>query len=495
MSDPERGEDVCVWLDVSAGVSGDMLLGALVDAGASLEVVQSAVDAVIPQTVRLVAHETVRAGMRALKVDVELLAADQHHRHWSEIRDRLREADLAEVVRENSHAVFERLAVAEARVHGTSVDDVHFHEVGAWDSIADVVGTCAALADLGVLVAGGGEVEVPRTDLAAAVDVELAAAVAPAVNLAAAVDVDPAAEVAPGGARSHRVTASRISLGSGSVRAAHGRVPVPVPAVLELCRGWDVTSGGDGELATPTGVALVTAIAAEQSPMPAMTVRSIGIGAGTKEQPDRANVVRVVVGQQVGVQGSGTAPDADGVTAPLTSSVAATAWGAGAESGRSERLQVLEANVDDLDPRLWPTVIDGLLDAGAADAWTTPITMKRGRPAQLLSVLAAPSLVATLIDVVFASTSTIGVRVRDVTRCALDRGWADVDVSGQRVGIKVAHREGRIVNAAAEFRDVEAAAATLNLPVREVLDAAEAAGAAAGLARGNGIPKGLRATP
>ncbi|HET7799121.1 MAG TPA: LarC family nickel insertion protein [Humibacillus xanthopallidus] len=483
MNDPERGEDVCVWLDVSAGVSGDMLVGALIDAGASLEVVQSAVDAVIPQTVRLVAHDTVRAGMRALKVDVELLAADQHHRHWSEIRDRLREADLAEVVRESAHAVFERLAVAEARVHGTSIDDVHFHEVGAWDSIADVVGTCAALADLGVLVAGGGEVEVPRTH------------VPPPVDVASAVDLGPAADVAAGGARPHRVTASRISLGSGSVRAAHGRVPVPVPAVLELCRGWDVTSGGDGELATPTGVALVTAIAAEQSPMPAMTVRSVGIGAGTKEQPDRANVVRVVVGQPVGVQGAGTAPGADGVTARVTSSVADTAWGAGAGAGMSERLQVLEANVDDLDPRLWPTVIDGLLDAGAADAWTTPITMKRGRPAQLLSVLAAPSLVATLIDVVFASTSTIGVRARDVTRWALDRGWADVEVSGQRVGIKVAHRAGRIVNAAAEFRDVEAAAATLDLPVREVLDAAEAAGAAAGLARGNGIPEGLRATP
>jgi len=169
--------------------------------------------------------------------------------------------------------------------------------------------------------------------------------------------------------------------------------------------------------------------------------------------------------------------------------------GVGAGEGPPERLQVLEANVDDLDPRLWPTVIDGLLDAGAADAWTTPITMKRGRPAQLLSVLAAPSLVAGLIDVVFASTSTIGVRVRDVTRWALDRGWSDVEVEGRRVAIKVAHREGRIVNAAAEFRDVEAAAAALRLPVREVLDAAEAAAAAAGLTRGSGIPEGLRATP
>ncbi|TQM62792.1 LarC family nickel insertion protein [Humibacillus xanthopallidus] len=452
MNDPDRGEDRCAWLDVSAGVSGDMLLGALVDAGAALEVVQSAVDSVIPGTVRLVAHETARAGMRALKVDVELLAADQHHRRWSEIRDRLGAADLPDVVRESAHAVFERLAVAEARVHGTDVDDVHFHEVGAWDSIADVVGTCAALADLGVLggLGGGG-----------------ASGVAGASCVTGASNASGVAG-APGAGGSRRVTASRISLGSGSVRVAHGRVPVPVPAVLELCRGWDVTSGGDGELATPTGVALVTALAGGQTAMPAMTVHTVGIGAGTKEQPDRANVVRVVVGQ----------PDRD----------------RGAD-GPAERLQVIEANVDDLDPRLWPTVIDGMLAAGAADAWTTPMTMKRGRPAQLLSVLAAPSLVAGLVDVVFASTSTIGVRVHDVIRWALDRGWSDVEVSGQRVGIKVAHQQGRIVNVAAEFRDVEAAAVALGLPVREVLDAAEAAAAAAGLTRGGGIPDGLRDTP
>ena len=491
MSNPAVVEEACAWLDVSAGVSGDMLLGALVDAGASLEVLQAAVDAVIPQTVRLVARETERAGMRALKVDVQLLAPDQHHRQWSEIRERLRRADLAEVVRASSLAVFERLAVAEGRVHGTAVDDVHFHEVGAWDSIADVVGTCAALADLGVLRVDGmqGDTEGAQGHTEGAEG---------DTDAGGSQVVGHRAEVA----RVHRVTTSRISLGSGSVRAAHGLVPVPVPAVLELCRGWDVTSGGDGELATPTGVAVVTALAASQSVMPAMTVRSVGIGAGTRESPHRANVVRVVVGRPEvvgrpdGARAPGGAPGRAGGAAPGTAWAADTLMGGvGAGEGPPERLQVLEANVDDLDPRLWPTVIDGLLDAGAADAWTTPITMKRGRPAQLLSVLAAPSLVAGLIDVVFASTSTIGVRVRDVTRWALDRGWSDVEVEGRRVAIKVAHREGRIVNAAAEFRDVEAAAAALRLPVREVLDAAEAAAAAAGLTRGSGIPEGLRATP
>jgi pyridinium-3,5-bisthiocarboxylic acid mononucleotide nickel chelatase len=432
------GGELALWLDVSAGVAGDMLLGALVDAGASLEVVQSAVDAVIPGTVRLRAHETVRAGMRALKVDVELLVEDQHHRLWTEIRERLRTAPLEQAVRAGAETCFERLAVAEARVHGTAVGDVHFHEVGAWDSIADVVGTCAALADLGVLRAGAG------------------------------------------GPGSGQITVSRISLGSGSVRSAHGRVAVPVPAVLELCRGWDVLAGGEGELATPTGAALVTGLASAQSDMPAMTVHSVGIGAGTKEQPDRANVVRVVLGQAV--------PDRAGAQS-------ANPRGAGGGNGSAERLQVLEANVDDLDPRVWPSVIDNLLDAGAADAWTSPITMKRGRPAQLLSVLAAESQVAPLLDLVFASTSTIGVRVRDVTRWALERGWVDVDVRGQRVAVKVAHAEGRVVNVAAEFRHVEAAAAALGVPVLEVLDAAEAVAAATGLSRGSGIPAVLRPAP
>jgi uncharacterized protein (DUF111 family) len=482
MTSADREDDVSAWLDVSAGVAGDMLLAALVDAGAAIEVVQSAVDAVIPGTVRLVAHETERAGMRALKVDVELLVSDQHHRHWSEIRDLLQRAELPASVRSSAHAVFERLAVAEARVHGTAVDDVHFHEVGAWDSIADVVGTCAALADLGVL-----------PDVAATADAE-----------ASSLSGTPGAQRA-GGRRG--VTASRLSLGSGSVRAAHGRVPVPVPAVLELCRGWDVTSGGDGELATPTGVALVTALATGQSGLPAMTVQAVGVGAGTKEQPDRANVVRVVLGRPVGAARS-TGSDVGTVAAGTTGATGSTAAlrtdsveglaapdGGAREAGEPERLQVLEANVDDLDPRLWPTVIDGLLAAGAADAWTTPITMKRGRPAQLLSVLAAPLQVPGLLDAIFATTSTIGVRVRDVDRWALERGWVDVEVGGLRVGIKVAHREGRIVNVAAEFRDVEAAAGALGLPVREVLDAAEAGAAAIGLRRGGGIPEGLRATP
>ncbi|GAA3702838.1 nickel pincer cofactor biosynthesis protein LarC [Terrabacter ginsenosidimutans] len=419
--DPRAGRHSTGWFDLSAGVAGDMLLAALVDAGGSLERMQAAVDAVIPGTVRLVAHEVVRAGMRALKVDVELLVEDQPHRRWSEIRDRVTGAELDDPVRSLVLAAFGSLAQAEARVHGVGVDDVHFHEVGAWDSIADVVGVCA------------GVVELDLTD----------------------------------------ISTSRISLGSGAVRAAHGTMPVPVPAVLELCRGWQVTSGGDGELATPTGLALVTALAARQEPLPALRVHTTGVGAGSKDISGRPNVVRLVVGD--------------------TEAVATETGMAAPGDGSLERrdMVVLEANVDDLDPRVWPSVVDDLLAAGAADAWLTPMVMKRGRPAQLLSVLADPQQATQLLDLVFRSTSTIGVRETSVTRWALARGWHAVLLDGHRIGVKVAHREGRIVHATPEFRDVEAAALALSRPVRDVLEAAVAAAAAAHLTPGADVPAAL----
>ncbi|MGO4600030.1 nickel pincer cofactor biosynthesis protein LarC [Terrabacter sp. 2RAF25] len=424
--------DRAAWLDLSAGVAGDMLLAALVDAGAPLSQVQSAVDAVIPDTVRLVVSEVQRAGMRALKVDVELLAPDQHHRSWSVIRSRLTAAPLDDSTRHRALRAFGALAEAEARVHGVGVDEVHFHEVGAWDSIADVVGVCAALTSLGV----------------------------------------------------SSVTVSRIALGSGTVNAAHGRIPVPVPAVLELVRGWDVVSGGDGELATPTGVALATALATGQGDLPPVQVISRGVGAGTKDVPGRPNVVRVVLGQPVG--GSFT----------VDSALPPDDHDAGASEPtdlESAEMVVLEANVDDLDPRLWPTVIDALMDAGAADAWLTPIVMKRGRPAQQLSVLTDARHRAALCELFLATTTTIGIRETTVRRWALARGWCDVDVDGCRIGVKVAHRDGRVVTATPEFRDVEAAASTSGLPVRHVLDRSVAAAVVAGLVAGAAVPEGLRA--
>jgi pyridinium-3,5-bisthiocarboxylic acid mononucleotide nickel chelatase len=233
-----------LWIDASAGVAGDMLLGALVDAGVPLAQLQGAVDAVVPGSVRLTHDVVVRAGLRAAKVDVEVLVADPPHRTWAAIRELLAAAALPDDVRDLALRVFGRLAEAEGHVHGVPPEDVHFHEVGALDAIADVVGTCAGVAALDV----------------------------------------------------QEVVASPVALGSGTVRAHHGTLPVPPPAVLALVRGWDVLAGGHGELATPTGVALVTALAGRSGPLPRMRVETYGVGAGTKDVAGRANVVRLVVG-------------------------------------------------------------------------------------------------------------------------------------------------------------------------------------------------------
>ncbi len=382
-----------------------MLLGALVDAGAPLAALQRAVDAVIPGTVRLRAGTVHRAGMRATKVDVDKVADDLPHRHWTDIRAMLERADVDDHVRARALAVFGRLALAEARAHGIPPEQVHFHEVGAWDSIADVVGVAAALHELGVAT----------------------------------------------------LSAGPVALGSGSVRTAHGEIPVPVPAVLELAAGRRVLGGGTGELATPTGMAVVVALAEACDEMPDLEVTAVGVGAGTRDTAGRPNVVRVVLG---------TAAE------PLKVSDAV----------------VLEANVDDLDPRVWPGVLAALLEAGASDAWLTPILMKKGRPAHTLAVLAAPARVPELRSRVFALVPTLGVRETGVRKTALERTWRTVDVDGAAVRIKVAHARRVIATATPEFEDVAHAAAASGTPVRHVLDRAVAAAVEAGLTSGRRLP-------
>jgi uncharacterized protein (TIGR00299 family) protein len=420
MQAPTSVGPVLAWVDASAGVAGDMLLGALVDAGAPLEVVQAAVDAVIPGAVRLTVGGVVRAGLRATKVDVQLVAPDQPNRRWAEIRQRLHSAGLTDGVRDRALAVFAALAEVEARAHGGAVEGVHFHEVGAWDSIADVVGTCAALEALGVA----------------------------------------------------EVECSSISLGSGTVRSAHGVLPVPVPAVLGLTTGWDVAGGGDGELATPTGAALLTVLATRQGPLPSMRLLASGVGAGTRDVPGRANVVRVVIGE---ASASSRNPDPDVDHVPDDDLAAVD-------------LIVLECNIDDLDPRVWPSVLDDLLEAGAADAWLSPILMKKGRPAHVLSVLCDPAQAAEVRDRMFALTSTIGVRERSVRRWQLPRLQVGVQVDGHDIGVKVSHRRTRIVQATPEYRDILAAAGALGRPVRDVLDEAVHAAVTAGLTPGATLP-------
>ena len=397
------------WVDASAGVAGDMLLGALLDAGADLARVQAAVDAVLPGSTRLRVSPTNRAGLRAAKLDVDVLVDNPPHRHWSDIRASIEGAGLPEPIRQQSLSVFLRLARAEAQVHGQPVDQVHFHEVGAIDSVADIVGACAALHDLDV-----------RT-----------------------------------------VIVGPVAVGSGRMRAAHGDLPIPGPAVTELLRGWPITTGGSGELATPTGAALITALG-RPGELPRMTLRGNGTGAGTRDDPGRANVTRVLLGE--------------------------------ARTDAGTAAVLLEANVDDLDPRVWPTVLTALLRAGAADAWLTPITMKKGRPAQLLSVLADPGIATGLRMIMLTHTSTFGVRQSDTVKFPAARGWIDIDLDGDPVPVKIAHADGEILRATPEFDDAAALAGRRDEPVLAVLDRARAAAANAGLRPGAPVPAGLRPT-
>jgi uncharacterized protein (TIGR00299 family) protein len=401
------------WVDASAGVAGDMLLGALVDAGADLEVAQQAIDAVLPGAVRLSRSTVQRAGQRATKVDVELLATDSPHRDWASIQGLIDAADLAAPVRDGVWRTFAALAAAEAHIHGVPVTDVHFHEVGALDSIADIVVVCAALASL---------------------------------------------EVAT-------LSAGVVAVGAGRIRTAHGDLAVPVPAVVRLAQGWTVAAGGQGELTTPTGMALLTTLAQRCEPLPAMTLSAAGSGAGSRDTPDRANITRVLVGER-------TDASSDGPT--------------------GEPATILAANVDDLDPRLWPGVLSRLLEAGAADAWLTPITMKKGRPAHTLTLLCDPDDAALLSRLMLSHTSTIGVRRHEVSRDVLARGWVDVAVGPDTVGVKVAHRDRLVWRATPEFAEVAALAAHRNQPENDVLSAVQAAAVAAGLTPGSPLPPDLR---
>jgi pyridinium-3,5-bisthiocarboxylic acid mononucleotide nickel chelatase len=400
------------WIDASSGVAGDMLLGALIDAGADLAVVQQAVDAVIADSVKLLATPVTRAGQHANRVSVEMITHDVPVRDWSTIEDLIVTADLAVPVRDRALTSFGRLAEAEGRIHRVPAERVHFHEVGALDSIADVVGVAAALH---------------------------------------ALQID-------------TISASAVAVGSGRIRGAHGELGVPVPAVVELATGWKIFAGGPGELTTPTGMALVSTLAERCEDLPLLILEASGAGAGSRDTPGRPNLTRVLIGEPV------THPD----------------------DHLSEADVLIEANVDDMDPRLWPGVLTSLIRAGAADAWLVPIIMKKGRPAHTVSVLARPDQAADLRRLLLALTSTIGVRETRVRKTALPRGWVDLILSGSWISIKIAHHHGTIWQVTPEFDDLERAADEQDLSPITVLEQAMAAALAAGLVAGAPIPNGLR---
>ena len=388
------------WLDASSGASGDMFLGALLGAGVPLDVIQAAVDAVTPEPVGLSVEQVTRHGFAATRCVVGDTDSTTH-RTWLDIRALLEDSSLETAVRDRALATFTRLAEAEARVHGSSVDAVHFHEVGALDAIADVVGTCAGLHHLGL----------------------------------------------------DSLVVSPVAVGGGHVDTLHGRLPVPVPAVAELLRGAPSYGGPapasspEGEMCTPTGAALLVANATGWGNQPAMRTTAIGIGAGGRDPESRPNVLRLFVGEP----GAGFETVAEQPPRPT--------W-------------LLETNVDDLDPRLWPAAITALLAAGASDAWLTPILMKKGRPAHTLSVLVTSDRADVVRREVFRHTSAIGLREQQIGKHALDRSMVTVEVDGHPIEVKLASLDGELLNLQPEYEHVAAAATALRRPAKDVLQEA-----------------------
>jgi uncharacterized protein (TIGR00299 family) protein len=378
------------WFHCFAGIAGDMALGACLDAGAPLEDVTEIVERLPVGGWKLSAEPTMRGGLAATRA---VVVADETtvSRTYAHIAGLLEEARLPPRVRDRAGAVFRALAEAEGRLHRRPVEQVHFHEVGGLDAIVDVVGTCAALEVLGV----------------------------------------------------DTVCASPVAVGTGMIRAHHGLLPNPAPAVVELLRGAPVT-GIDvhAELTTPTGAALLAGLSSGYGPLPPMVMRTAGFGAGTREFDTMPNLVQVAVGESVSD---------------------------GPEAGRPQPIALLEANLDDVSGEVVAHATEALLAAGALDAWTTPVTMKKGRPGVIVSILAGLPEVARLRDLLADETGTLGVRVTELGRWPYARLVDEVDVAGMLVRVKRSARRLK-----AEYGDAARVARVTGIPLRDVIARAEA---------------------
>jgi uncharacterized protein (TIGR00299 family) protein len=379
----------CGHFDCFSGAAGDMILGALIDVGCPLEIMQETVDKLSLPGVSLTAEKVQRHGLAATLARVQVKPGSQTaQRHLPEILRLIEDAGLEPRIIKDSKAVFQRLAEAEAHVHGTGVEKVHFHEIGAADAIVDIVGACAGLAALAV----------------------------------------------------ERITCSPIPTGSGTVTCEHGVMPVPAPATAQLLRGYPIAGCDEvGELTTPTGAALLTTLADDFGPLPEMTLATVGCGAGTRESPTRPNLLRLFIGQAV-------PPDA----------------------AEHDTVTVLETQVDEATGQSLGYACERLLEAGALDTYIVPITMKKGRPGQLLTVLCRPRDAPALEALVFAETSTFGLRRYEVRRTKLARRQVTVETRFGPVRVKLGQRGDKTEKAWPEYEDCVAAARKAGVPLQDV---------------------------
>jgi pyridinium-3,5-bisthiocarboxylic acid mononucleotide nickel chelatase len=403
------------YLDLPSGLSGDMFLACLIDAGWSVEELRGTVARMNlgGDRVDVEAEQKMVGALRALCVRVRT-SESHHHRHLKHVREIVEQADLSALVKRRAVAVFTRLAAAEAKVHGTTIEKIHFHEVGALDSIADVVGVCAGLEALGI----------------------------------------------------EKLYCSALPVAQGWINSAHGQIPLPAPATLEIlsAAGAPVRPGPTApapqtqpgapmvfaplqqakpqspvELVTPTAAALVAELAEFTQPM--MILRRIGVGAGSYAFA-WPNIARLWLGEEQRAGG---------------------------------QMVQIETNIDDMNPQLYAATMEKLLAAGAADAWLVPVQMKKGRPGVVLGVLAAASLEPAMAEILLRETTTLGVRAHEVRRHEAGREWRVVETVFGPVRLKVKLRDGRVLGWMPEYEDCRKLAEVKDVPVRQVWESALAA--------------------
>jgi pyridinium-3,5-bisthiocarboxylic acid mononucleotide nickel chelatase len=384
-----------LYFDCFCGAAGDMIVGALIDAGADFKKLEASLATLGVDGYKLSCEKVNKHGTMATKFDVHLDEQHHHpHRHLRHVVEIIESGDLPEEVKKASLETFQRVAECEAEVHGTTIEKVHFHEVGAVDSIIDIVGTHLALHQL-------------KPDV---------------------------------------ILSSALHVGSGTVKCAHGIMPVPAPATALLLRGVP-SSGGDvdGELVTPTGAALLAQLVKSFGPMPTMTIDTVGVGSGTKDIPDRPNVIRALLGESADTKSD------------------------------TESIMVIQANIDDMNPELFPSLVTDLLDSGARDAFLIPILGKKGRPAHLVTVLVDEALATTVGDTLLHGSSTLGIRMHREERITLDREWKSVNTQWGQVSVKIGLHRGTVSTTSPEHDDCERVARENSVTTRQVYEAAYAA--------------------
>lgn len=379
------------YFDCFSGISGDMILGALVNAGVPFDRLKEGLSRLNLEGYTITASTVLRKGIKATKVDVVIETPDLPGRPLKDLREIILESSLDVVIKERSLAIFQKLAVAEATVHGCPVEEVHFHEVGHIDTIVDVVGSVCGLQLL---------------------------------------DVD-------------RVVSSPIDTGSGHVEMSHGIFPIPAPVTAELLKGVPVYSSGiERELTTPTGAAVITAIASSFQAMPKMRLSAVGYGAGGWDLGEKANVLRVLVGEE-------------------------------RQSYEMDEVMVLETNIDDMSPQIYDYLIDRLLQAGALDVYITPVIMKKSRPAHILSVVAKEEDLGALQRLVFQETTTLGVRISPMGRSTLKREIKEVELPYGKVRVKVSSGPDGTMNIVPEYEDCKRIAMQTGKPLKDIIELAK----------------------